>query len=230
MAHPKELAGIGVDATEQDQKRAVDLAYQFSKKQKKPETKSQSQEEPFVLTPRTDPLGGVLFEYGAAGMGGNIATLAGVGLQPMAAITPQYKEPIAQGEDLAKSLKAVIFRNDKVLLLKNDRGWDLPGGHMKQDENLINGLKREVFEETGLTISDPQDLHMSHGHKQFYSAQLPTDDVKLSDEHFEYGFFTVEQIKEMDDVADYYKKAIFQAMGYNLTESRITKIKISIGV
>tara|TARA_Y100000593_G_C4275182_1_gene319648 strand:+ start:466 stop:1014 length:549 start_codon:yes stop_codon:yes gene_type:complete len=171
-----------------------------------------------------------LNEYGAAGMGGNIATLAGVGLQPMAAITPHYKKPLAQGDDLPKSLKAVIYRNDKVLLLKNDRGWDLPGGHMKQDESLIDGLKREVFEETGLTITNPQDLHISHGHKEFYSVQLPTDDVKLSDEHFEYGFFTVEQIREMEDVADYYKKAIYQAMGYESTENQTIKIKVTIGV
>ena len=30
---------------------------------------------------------------------------------------------------------------------------DLPGGHIKNDENLIQGLKREVFEETGLQIN-----------------------------------------------------------------------------
>jgi ADP-ribose pyrophosphatase YjhB (NUDIX family) len=172
---------------------------------------------------------GYLKEYGAAGMGGNIATLAGAGLQPMASIVPGYKKPVAQGDDLPKSLKVIIYRNDKVLLLKNDRGWDLPGGHMKQDESLVDGLKREVFEETGLTITDPQDLNVSHDHEEFYSAQLPTDDVILSDEHSEYGFFTVEQIKEMNDVADFYKKAIYQTMGYKPVENKITEIKIIIG-
>ena len=173
---------------------------------------------------------GYLKEYGAAGMGGNIATLAGAGLQPMSSVTAQYKKPVAQGGDLPKSLKVVIYRNDKVLLLKNDKGWDFPGGHMKKDESLIDGLQREVYEETGLTVTNPQDLNISHGHEQFYSAQLPTDDIKLSDEHFEYGFFTVAQVKGMDDVADYYKKAIYQVMDHELTENQTMKIKIIIGV
>ena len=169
-----------------------------------------------------------LNEYGAAGMGGNIATLAGAGLQPMASIVPGYKAPVAQGLDLPKSLKVVIYRNDKVLLLKNDKGWDLPGGHMKRDETLVNGLKREVYEETGLTITDPQDLHVSHGNKEFYSAQLPTDDVKLSDEHSEYGFFTVDQIKGMNDVADFYKKAIYKSMGHEEAELQLERLTITI--
>ncbi len=101
---------------------------------------------------------------------------------------------------------------------------------MKQDESLIDGLKREVFEETGLTVTDPQNIHAKHGHKEFYSAQLQRDDVKLSDEHFKYGFFTVEQIREMDDVADFYKKAIYQAMGYKPTKNKIAEVKIIIGV
>ena len=169
-----------------------------------------------------------LNEYGAAGMGGNIATLAGAGLQPMASVVPGYKAVVGQGEDLSKSLKAVIYRNDKVLLLKNDKGWDLPGGHLKQDENVINGLKREIFEETGLTITDPKDLNMSHGNKEFYCIQLPTDDIKLSEEHTEYGFFTVEQVKQMDDVADFYKKAIFKCMGYEETEIQPEQLTITI--
>ena len=169
-----------------------------------------------------------LNEYGAAGMGGNIATLAGAGRAPMASVTPGYQPSTAQGEDLPKSLKAVIYRNDKVLLLKNDRGWDLPGGHMKQDENVINGLKREIFEETGLTITNPQDLNMSHDNKEFYCVQLPTDDVKLSEEHTEYGFYTVEQIKEMDDVADFYKKVIFKCMGYEEIEDQMPQLEITI--
>ena len=48
--------------------------------------------------------------------------------------------------------KVILLDGDKVLLLKRSgyvkkfaNDWDLPGGHLKQNENLIKGLKREVF-------------------------------------------------------------------------------------
>ena len=58
--------------------------------------------------------------------------------------------------------KACIFdMNDRLLLLKRgDKGkkWDLPGGHIKQievdrgEQGLLDGLEREVAEETGLIL------------------------------------------------------------------------------
>ena len=59
-----------------------------------------------------------------------------------------------------------------------------------------------------------------------YNQILKEDDPKTN-------FLLAESYRKSNQIkksADYYKKAIFQAMGYNLTESRITKIKISIGV
>ena len=35
----------------------------------------------------------------------------------------------------------------------NNYGWVFPGGQVEEGENLINALKREVFEETGIKIS-----------------------------------------------------------------------------
>ena len=158
-------------------------------------------------------------EYGAAGMGGNLATLSGAGRQPMASIQHQQDSNIAKGEDTTKSVKVVINRNGKTLLLRSAGGehdgeWDLPGGHIKRDENILSALQREVFEETGLTISSPQDINLSHGNKHFFCAQLPTDDIKLSEEHSEYGLFTAEQINKMKDVSEYFKQAIFKCVGY----------------
>lgn len=54
-----------------------------------------------------------------------------------------------------------LVKNEKgeVLLqkrLKKDwPGWTLPGGHCEKGENLIQSVKREVKEETGLTIFNP---------------------------------------------------------------------------
>lgn len=48
--------------------------------------------------------------------------------------------------------KAIVISSDhKVLLLQNSDGsWELPGGRLNVNESWEEGLRREVFEETGL--------------------------------------------------------------------------------
>ena len=50
----------------------------------------------------------------------------------------------------------IINEKNEVLLIErtdNDR-WSLPGGGLELREKVISGLKREVFEETGIEILD----------------------------------------------------------------------------
>ena len=51
------------------------------------------------------------------------------------------------------SVKGVLIHDDRVLLLRNERGeWDLPGGRPDPGEDFRVALKREVQEETGLEV------------------------------------------------------------------------------
>jgi len=40
----------------------------------------------------------------------------------------------------------------KLLALKNERGWDIPGGHLDEGESVIEATHREVLEEASVTI------------------------------------------------------------------------------
>ena len=135
----------------------------------------------------------------------------------------------ATGEDLSKSVKVVMHRNGKVLLLKNDMGWDLPGGHMKSDENILSALQREVFEETGLNVFEPKALHYNHGNKVFFQAAFGGGEVKLSDEHTEYGFFSMQQINDFNckgSLTNPYLKSIQLALGVESDENKKIHIRL----
>lgn len=44
--------------------------------------------------------------------------------------------------------------SDHIIAIQNERGWDLPGGHLLPHETLQQGLAREVFEEAGATFTE----------------------------------------------------------------------------
>jgi ADP-ribose pyrophosphatase YjhB (NUDIX family) len=63
---------------------------------------------------------------------------------------------------------ALAIKDGSVLLIKKARGpytgqWDLPGGSLEFGEKPLDGLSREMLEETGLSISKSKLLNvLSH--------------------------------------------------------------------
>ena len=51
------------------------------------------------------------------------------------------------------SVCGVLIQNNKLLLIKNYKGYSLPGGCVKNGEKIVDGLVREFKEETGFNIS-----------------------------------------------------------------------------
>ena len=53
-----------------------------------------------------------------------------------------------------KSCGAVVFNNDKVLLVKSKKfgHWSFPKGHMEENETKVETANREIFEETNLLV------------------------------------------------------------------------------
>lgn len=51
-----------------------------------------------------------------------------------------------------------MYKDGKVLLIKSiKKGWELPGGVVEQGEAVLDGLKREIFEESGV-IAEPENM------------------------------------------------------------------------
>ncbi|MCB0331433.1 MAG: NUDIX hydrolase [Bdellovibrionales bacterium] len=51
--------------------------------------------------------------------------------------------------DNVTSVGALCLSNERVVLVKNRRGWDIPGGHIDTGETILEALVREIREETG---------------------------------------------------------------------------------
>ena len=105
------------------------------------------------------------------------------------------------GEDSDKVAKIVIYDSKKrVLLLKRSKyhkkyagEMDLPGGHIKKGEKITVGLKREVKEEPGLSVSGLKFFKRDNN-KLFYYAKYKKQPISLSDEHVDYGFYSVKDL------------------------------------
>ena len=105
----------------------------------------------------------------------------------------------------------LIDQKQRALFLKRSNyvkkyagEWDLPGGHLKEDENIIQGLKRETKEETQLEIREPIFL-MKLDNLNFFYEKYNSQPVKISHEHTDYKFFS---IKELDKSEKFQRIAI----------------------
>jgi 8-oxo-dGTP pyrophosphatase MutT (NUDIX family) len=118
--------------------------------------------------------------------------------------------------DSNRVAKVVIFDEDfSILILETDNNpqfegqWDLPGGHVMINENIIDGLIREVWEETGLIIINPEELYKKET-TTFFTAELPKGDIRLSSEHKNYKFVPLESLDDYK-ISDKFRDVIRRA-------------------
>lgn len=121
-------------------------------------------------------------------------------------------------------VKAALKNGEgKVLLLRRSERkyaplggqWDLPGGRIDRGSSLFENLKREVMEETGLDLqSEPvlvaaQDIIDDSRHvvRLTYVGKIDGD-VALNEEHTEYRWFSVEEMKALGELLDRFTRQI----------------------
>ena len=114
------------------------------------------------------------------------------------------------------SAAGVVYKDGKVLLIRSERrGWEFPGGIVEQGEALLDGLRREIFEESGISAEPEavtgiyQNLACKKGYGPLEGMTLPTT-VNLvfrcryvsgkesaTDECLEAGWFDPEEAARM---------------------------------
>ena len=115
------------------------------------------------------------------------------------------------------TVRGICEFNGKILLLKirsrsaHDAGrWEIPGGKVKKCEFFDDALKGEYLEETGLEIDVDsllnvirRDYTACKTNEDIKSIQLimkvtcESDNVAISEEHDDYGWFGMDEIEEM---------------------------------
>jgi 8-oxo-dGTP pyrophosphatase MutT (NUDIX family) len=111
------------------------------------------------------------------------------------------------------SVKGVLVRAGRVLLLRNERGeWELPGGKLELGEEPPACVAREIAEETGLPVTtgpilDAWQYHIGDGRDVLiitYGCHCESDQPPaLSDEHQEVGFFSLAEVAGLTMPAGY---------------------------
>lgn len=129
--------------------------------------------------------------------------------------------------------KALIIFNKRVLMIKRSSydssgagEWDIPGGGLQFGEDPLDGIYREIKEETGLTAhvdklllattiiksSTRQSIGLT------YLGYADSDNVTLSHEHTDFIWATMEQFKERlpkPQLDDYTRHNIFDILNIN---------------
>lgn len=100
------------------------------------------------------------------------------------------------------SVKAIIIKEDRILLLKpknlqgSFKGWDGPGGHVEEGESILDSLKREVLEETGLEVEKAYPIKLLNfpgvsTDYLIFLCPISSGEVVLSDEHTDYQWLEI---------------------------------------
>lgn len=107
------------------------------------------------------------------------------------------------------STKALIISDNKFLALysniNGEKKWDIPGGRMEFGETAEETLKREIYEELGVTVKPIKLIDTwNYMHSEnfqitgiIYYCEINSNEINLSDEHDGYEWIDIDHIFEI---------------------------------
>lgn len=87
-----------------------------------------------------------------------------------------YLSSTLPGKKLCSAVFGIPKTRNGFLLTKTSRGWELPGGHIEENEEIIDALKREVSEEVGLNI----ERFIIYGYRKIITSKILYNKEKKS--------------------------------------------------
>lgn len=128
----------------------------------------------------------------------------------------------------------IIVRNGKgkfLLLQRSPRKytkvggeWDIPGGRIHPGSSLLENLKRELFEETGLKIfrkprllaaQDILRVPGKHVVRLTYAGGEAKGSVRTDKESRSHGWFSISEMRKMRNLDRYLKEVINTCFVYH---------------
>jgi 8-oxo-dGTP diphosphatase len=139
--------------------------------------------------------------------------------------------------------KAIIFDQDRVLVLtrsKHERkesdmyGWDFPGGGLEPGETVMDGLTREVREETGLNVKVISPAYIydeltddRHLVIMKFACCYPSGTIRLSSEHDAYRWVEMRTLAK-EPFPEWMKEEIRRAYRMYQLFCNETEVNISV--
>ncbi len=111
------------------------------------------------------------------------------------------------------AVKVLVFDDkDRLLLVRSDEGWEVPGGGWEHDEDFATCITREVDEELGVRVRSHSDVLFTYRGKNVKNyialrlvVRVQLQDGKLEpkdDEILETGYFSKDELVDLPMSSD----------------------------
>ena len=109
-------------------------------------------------------------------------------------------------------VRGIIEQNGKYLLVQEAKEkcqgkWNIPAGHLEDNETIIEGTKREILEETGYTVDLTGLIQLSNKVTEtdnwlsiIFSAKIINGSINYNKkEILDVAWYSLEELKNMQD-------------------------------